>query len=502
MRRLVAVALLVTACSLPVPSASSAPEPSAAAASPSASPTNASATPAPTASATPSPSGVALAVPVSAGAVPDAGTLYFSDYGPPEGPQGLLASRALYRYDGATGAVTRMPDGPLSGLAVVMSTGIAFETAAGVYLRGIQGRWDLLHWDGTRAGDDEFTACQASKGHFASWCTVTPKGIGLGYGTHVGPPCGAPAFIRFPGETAGRPLPADLCIGSAWVNDGGSVVVASGFVRTGSAASGCPGDQFEIDGTCHRRTMWVVPTGGTPRTLVTPALPGVNGVVAISPDGRSAAAQHFGSLFLVDLASGAAVHLGAGWSGVSWSADGRLVFVRGSGRESWSSRTVVVATADGKTTEVLGYKPTTTMPIGLAPVWDPAGGRLAWVASPTSATASATYEASTREHLSGTGVGDRRVLVGGATGDPTEYRCGEGVAEGVRWSPDGSALLLLCRRPGTRVNAYELWMQKLDGSRSVPLVRGLTLGGVDPYGVAPSLLDNTAWSRGLDIARR
>ena len=76
--------------------------------------------------------------------------------------------------------------------------------------------------------------------------------------------------------------------------------------------------------------------------------------------------------------------------------------------------------------------------------------------------------------------------------------------EGVRWSHDGTALLLLCRRPGARVNAFELWLYRLDvpGRAAVPVVRGLTWGGVSAYGLAPSLFTHTAWSRALATAPR
>lgn len=93
------------------------------------------------------------------------------------------------------------------------------------------------------------------------------------------------------------------------------------------------------------------------------------------------------------------------------------------------------------------------------------------------------------------------MLVSDLASDPLEIRCGEGVAEGVRWAHDGSALLLLCRRPDLLVNAFELWLHPLGdpAGRAVPLIRALTMGGVDPHGNAPSLLTNTAWSRGLSI---
>lgn len=246
-----------------------------------------------------------------------------------------------------------------------------------------------------------------------------------------------------------------------------------------------------------------MPAGSAPRKLQIPALPGFIDGYTLSPDGRYAAARHLGGLFLVDLASGHATHLGIG-SGQEtvaprWSRDGRLVFVRGGGRESWLDRTVVVATPDGSMREIRGFPSDGGLPSGLAPVWDPAGKRLAWVASPSSAGRS---DDPARDYLAGRGVGDRRVLVSDLTADPVEIRCGEGVAEGVRWSHDGAALLLLCRRPSLRLNAFELWLHPLGtpGARAVALVRRLTLGGVDSNGNAPSLT-NTGWSRGLTVTR-
>lgn len=485
---LVVALWVATACTTPTAAPSPEPSPTAVVVLPSGSPTlTPSVSPVPS----PSPTTAPVSAPTSAGAVPDAGILFFSDYGPPEGQ---LARRVLYRYDGATGTLTRVADG---SLAVVGATGIAHDGAAGVYLRGMQGRWDLMRWDGKVASDAEFTACQVSTGHFASWCTVTPSGVGVGYGTHVGIPCGAPQFIRFPGDVGGRPLPADLCIGSAWSSDDGKVVVASGLVRAGAAGPSCTGDLIEFAGTCYRPETWVIPTGGTPRKLEIAGLPGFVGEFVLSPGGTHAAAQHLGSLFLVDLASGRATHLGAAAPSPRWSTEGRLVFVRTIGRESWGGHNVVVATTDGATREVLGYPFDRTKPTGLAPVWDPAGKRLAWVASRESAPPNDAAAAA--DHLAGRGVGDRRVLVSDLAGEPTEIRCGEGVAEGVRWSHDGTALLLLCRRPGLRVNAFELWMRVFAAPTAVPLVRGLTMGGVDDSGLAPSLLDNTGWSRGLKL---
>lgn len=493
-RAFVAFLVALIACTAPVAAPSTPSTPASAAPVPSetAALAQPSATPSP--SAPPSPTTAPVAGPVSAGAVPEAGIVFFSDFGP---PQTQLEQRVLYRYDGVTGALTSFGAGPL---AVLGATGIAHDSAAGVYVRGIQGRWDLMHWDGTRASDQEFTACQVTNGYFASWCTVTPEGVGVGWGTHVARLCGAPQFVRFPGDARGRPIPAELCVISAWASDDGRVVIASGFVAAGAAAAGCASDLVQEEGTCYRRESWVIPAGSAPRKVQIPTLPGFINDYTLSMDGRYAAARHLGGLFLVDLATGNATHLGiASTEEPRWSRDGRLVFVRGGGRESWLDRTVVVATPDGSMREIRGYASDGGLPSGLAPVWDPAGKRLAWVASPTSAVRS---DDPARDYLAGRGVGDRRVLVSDLTADPLEIRCGEGVGEGVRWSHDGTALLLLCRRPSLRLNAFDLWLQPLGtpGARAVPLVRGLTLGGVDPNGNAPSLT-NTGWSRGLTVAR-
>jgi hypothetical protein len=107
--------------------------------------------------------------------VPDAGILFFSDYG------GTVAKPAAYRYDGASGALTTIER------ALPISAGVAHETAGGVYLRGPNGRWDLLRWDGSLASDQEFTACQRDPGFYASWCAVSATGVGAGFGSHVGP---------------------------------------------------------------------------------------------------------------------------------------------------------------------------------------------------------------------------------------------------------------------------------------------------------------------------
>ena len=439
--------------------------------------------------------------PRSAGAIADAGILFFRDYdGPSMGrpDYGRSFLPGLYRYDGAFGNITKLSDYPFG-----FGGGLTHETSAGIYMRGMQGRWDLLRWDGTHASEKEFTACQPEDAIYASWCAVSATGVGVGWGSHTGSPCKAPpAFIRRPSDPRGAALmPGAYCVIGAQISADGTQVLVSGLAEEGAAVQGvCRSGATEIDGICHRSEVWVMTVGGAPRRLtLTPELPGVGGL-DLSPDGRSATAEHLGALFHVDLSSGRTTSLGPVQQQHSarWSSNGRLAFVRGGGTQSWAERTVIVVAPDGSSQEVRPKKAdgAARWPSALAPAWDPTGSRLAWIASATSAVSGASGAA--EDYLHGRGVGDRRVLVSDLASEPSEVRCGEGVAEGVRWSHDGSALLLLCRRPGVRVDAFDLWLHRLNvPGTAVPIVRGLTLGGVDANGYPPSLFGSVAWSRGL-----
>jgi hypothetical protein len=496
MRVHIAIAtLLIVACSAPAAVTTPAPaEPSAT--TPTAAPSNASASPSPAATTAPPSS------PVSAGAVPDAGLLFFFDYsGPPD--IGQTVTPALYRYDSATGALSKI-DG-------WFSWGVAHETASGIYVPGPNGRMDFMRWDGTRASDQEFTACQQEPGYFASWCSVSATGVGVGYGSHTGPgpgpftgPWCPPAFIRLPGTARSTSFPPELCVQSARVSADGTQILIIDVARQASPGAlvggQCQPGYATVDNTaCYEQRIWIMPVGGTPRQLrLSPALPGfVPG--ELSPDGSSAVGWHLGILVLVDLLTGKTTSLAQSQRTGSprWSASGGLAFVGGAHEESWINRSVVVVAKDGSARDIrsLPDNGKTAWTIGLAPAWDPAGQRLAWIASPANVPGSDAAQ----DYLAGRGVGDRRVLVSDLTSAPLEIRCGEGIAEGVRWSRDGTALLLLCRRLGARVGAFELWLHRLGtpGGAPVPIVKGITWGGVDAEGFAPDLFFNTAWSRAV-----
>lgn len=428
----------------------------------------------------------------------DAGILFFFDYGG-SADLGQTVTPALYRYDGTSGTLSKIADGSFGG-------SVAHETASGIYVQGPQGRWDLLRWDGSRASDQDFTACQQEPGFFASWCSASATGVGVGYGSHTGPgpgpftgPWCPPAFIRLPGTARSTSFPPELCVQAAKVSADGKQILISDLAQQATpgaliTAGRCQPGYFTLDEkACYEQRLWMMPVGGTPRQLrLSPGPPGFF-PSDLSPDGRYATGQQGDGLFFVDLQTGAVTPLGTvRQTALRWSSSDGLAFVRGAAEDSWIDKTVVVKVADGSAREVRFSQ--SAWAVGVAPAWDPAGRRLAWIASPAGV---AGANGAAQDYLDGRGIGDRRVLVSDLISDPAEIRCGEGVAEGVRWSQSGTMLLLLCRRPGARVAAFDLWLHRLgaSGGVSVALVRGLTLGGVDEHGFAPDLFMHTAWSR-------
>src|SRR3989441_8871609 len=229
MRGHIAIAIaLIVACSSPPPSTT--PAAAAAPSDASAPPATVPANPRPTTAAPPS-------APVSAGAVPDAGLLLFFDYGwLPD--LGQTVTPAAYRYDGSSGALSKLAEG------ASISGSVAHETASGIYVQGPNGRMDFMRWDGSRASDQEFTACQQEPGFFASWCSVSATGVGVGYGSHVGPgpgpltgPFCPPAFIRLPGTARSTSFPPELCVQGARVSVDGKQILIFDVAREASPAA-------------------------------------------------------------------------------------------------------------------------------------------------------------------------------------------------------------------------------------------------------------------------
>jgi hypothetical protein len=435
--------------------------------------------------------------PVSVGAVADSGILFFFDYGDSADPAQTVTP-ALYRYDGTSGALSKIAD--------FFGGGMTHETASGIYLQGPNGRWDLMRWDGSRASDQDFTACQQEPGFFASWCSASATGVGVGYGSHTGPgpgpftgPWCPPAFVRLPGTARSTSFPPELCVQGAKVSADGRQILISDIARQPSADAlfrgRCQSGYFTLDDTaCYEQRLWLMPIGGTPRRLR--LSPGVPDLIPwdLSPDGRYATGQQGDGLFFVDLQTGTVTPLGTvRRTALRWSSSDSLAFVRGAAEDSWIDKTVVVKAADGPAREA--RFPQSAWAIGFAPAWDPTGRRLAWIASPASV---ASANGAAQDYLDGRGVGDRRVLISDLISDPVEIRCAEGVAEGVRWSQSGTLLLLLCRRTGARVALFDLWLHRLGapGGASA-LVRGITWGGLDAHGFAPDLFTHTAWSRAV-----
>jgi dipeptidyl aminopeptidase/acylaminoacyl peptidase len=242
-------------------------------------------------------------------------------------------------------------------------------------------------------------------------------------------------------------------------------------------------------------SVWIVEADGAARLLYRPA-PGKGLPLQWSSDGRYLTGVEMRPgdsavrLLLLDVASGRVTDLGntAAQQSIQWSAEGRLAFVRGSGDLTWRDKELVVREQDGSERVVTppGF-------VGLAPAWDPARGRLAWIAGPAGDGSG---------YLEGTGVGDRRVVVSDLAGGTTEIRCPGRVVEGVRWSRDGEALLLLCRRPGATSDVFELWLHRLNSRAGPAAVRVLAGLGWDDYfdrqtGRVPTLSRSVAWSRAI-----
>jgi hypothetical protein len=253
--------------------------------------------------------------------------------------------------------------------------------------------------------------------------------------------------------------------------------------------------------------LWVRETDGRLRELYLPPGQGVLSDMRWSPDGTFALVWQIGSTsnslaadgvgisaLLVNVDTAKVVDLGVVMSRQpQWGPDGSLAFIRGAGRMTWENKQLVVRGVDGHEGVIA---PTDASRVALLPAWDPARGRIAWVSGP-SAAASLSGDG----YVDGLGPGQRVAMIDDGTSS-SEVRCGEGrVVEGVRWSNDGMALLLLCRKPGRDARPLELWLHRLADGSSTPLVRGLVsdrlAGGFGFYGAQPSLFSIVAWSRAV-----
>jgi hypothetical protein len=412
------------------------------------------AAPPPTAQTAPPAGGT---TPASAGSVADAGVLYV-----------IGADDGIYRYDGRSGQLT-----PVWRASSFDSVG-----AAGVYAAGRHGGLTLLRWDGTTVD----AGCGVGYG------TVSSTGSCASYG-----PDGI--AVRLAGEAAPRlVLPPDWHGASAvWSPDGDRLLL----VRMIEPRPG-PGMDPGLS------ALWVLEKDGHTREVYRPPARGVLTTPRWSPDGRFAVIRQYTttsnsfaadgvgtSLLLIEVATGHVVDLGIVMSAPQWGPRGELAYVSGGGRMTWENKTLFVRGADGR--ERVAQTPTSEPRVALAPAWD-AGGRLAWISGPA-----LPGSGNGDGYIDGAGAGQRIVVIGDGA-NTSEVRCGAGrVAEGVRWSNDGDALLVLCRKPGRDPFPLELWLHRMSDGTSAPLVTGLVGGppeaaGFGVYGAQPSLFSIVAWS--------
>ncbi|MHB8630864.1 MAG: TolB family protein [Candidatus Limnocylindria bacterium] len=445
MRRLplvLAAGLLAAACGT-----TAAPQPAGVLAAPSAAtaPTAEPAVPSPTAS----PGGAA---PVSAGAVPAAGIVYL--WGADDG---------IYRYDGATGALAR----------VWAASTLTRESAYGPYVLGRHGGMTLLKWDGTTE--------QVCGGGFSAFATrETCAYTGGGTDTAV--------YTSYTGAD-GRPisrmiLPADWGAGPfAWDVNGLELAIVRGGARP--------------EPVRQHSTLWVMDLrhGGlkkvfdsaSPTSSLSDLQWSGRRISFLEYDSTSVSASADGAnihLWVIDVDTGRTIDLGHVIYPPRWSSDGRLAFVRGGDRFTWTHKELAVLDQDWSVSVVAGGGST----IALAPAWQPVyrDARLAWIDAPDTTECCQRY-------VAGIGPSAQRTAVLDTAARRVRMTCPGLVTEGVRWAADGRSVLLLCRAPGVEYHALEVWYAPLGGAPRA-LVTGLGGLGFGYYGKQPSLLDLTAWS--------
>ena len=405
------------------------------------------------------------AAPLSSGAVADAGVLYV--WGADDG---------IYRYDGATGSLVRV-----WGMSTLSS-----ETASGPYVLGRHGGITLLRWDGAT----EPTCPSGSFAAVSSRGTCAFTGVSGDSAVYVDRGIGGAQML----------LPADWGAGSyAWSPDGTELVI----VRNERRADPVPPLE-----PLWRNTLWHLDRHGA-LTKIFDSRNGLSSLYGMkwSFDGRvafweiattsnSLAADGAATtLHVVNVQTGANVDLGTtlgsrAWA--QWSVDGRLAFVSGGWRQTWENKQVVVFEPNGTRRVMSGDSGLANFAsrAAIAPAWQPILGtpaRLAWIEGPAGGIGASP------DYASGVGPTAQRVAVLETPSGRASVTCPGLVTEGVRWSADARAALLLCRAPGVAQHALQVWYAPIGGSPRA-LVTGLGDLGFGYYGLQPSLFDIVAWS--------
>jgi hypothetical protein len=392
--------------------------------------------------------------PLSAGAVSDAGVVYV--WGADDG---------IYRYNGATGALTRV-----SGAST-----LARESAYGPLVLGRHGGTTLLKWDGTSqqvCGGGNWSDFSTRE-----TCAYTGSGGDAAVYTSYAGKDGMPVSQMI--------LPADWGAGSfAWDSNGLELAIVRGEARP--------------EPVRQHSTLWVMDLrhGGLTKVFdsasATSYLYGLKWsndrrLAFLEMDSTSASAAADGlniHLRVIDVDTGRNIDLGHVTQRPRWSSDGRLAFVRASDRFTWTHKDLAVLDREWNVRVVAGGGST----IALAPAWQPvySGARLAWIEAPD------TDECCQR-YVAGLGPSAQRVAVLDTPAGPNRMSCPGMVTEGVRWSSDGRSVLLLCRAPGVEYHALQVWYAPVGGQPRA-LVTGLGDLAFGYYGLQPSLLDIAAWS--------
>jgi hypothetical protein len=295
-------------------------------------------------------------------------------------------------------------------------------------------------------------------------------------------------------------LPADWGAGSyAWSPDGLELVIVRNEPRVGPVPALEPSSRNTLWHLDRRGALTKIFDSSNALSFLYGLKWSFDGRVAfweLATTSNSLAADGSATtLHVVDVHTRAKVDLGTtlgsrAWA--QWSFDGRLAFVSGGGRETWGNKQVVVLERDGTRRAVAGD----LGPIAgrasaaIAPAWQPSFGtpaRLAWIEGPAGDIAASP------DYFRAVGPIAQRIAVLETLGGRSRLACPGLVTEGVRWSADANAALLLCRAPGVDQHALGVWYAPLGGTPRA-LVTGLGDLGFGYYGLQPSLFDIVAWS--------